>query len=252
MRTYLLIFFSAIIIQSCSSPEKKVETTDSTTVMDSSTAVDSVVTETKNTPVVFKGLYTFGNEVRTFRDCKGNNTLYWVVDSSASLQDKYEKTNRFPSYPYESVYAEIKGYLSGKSTMGYASEYENVLVVTDIIKVEPKNFRTECYNYEFIALGNEPFWSVDIIPQERRIVFKDAGLEKATEFRYAPAKISGDVHRYEATSAGNKKIIVVIRKEKCSDGMSDREYNYSAEVIVNGTIYKGCAIKKGDKFPDHP
>ncbi|MEJ7692889.1 hypothetical protein [Daejeonella sp.] len=250
MRTYALILFTAIIIQSCSSPQKRADTSDSISVTDSAIAVDSTIAVIEKTPVVFKGLYTFGNEVRTLRDCSGSQTVYWVNDSIASLRDKYEKTNRFPSYPYESVYAEVRGYLSGKSRLGYASEYENVLVVTEIIKLEPKNFRTACYNYEFIALGNEPFWSVDIIPQEKRIIFKDVGQERALEFIYASAKVSGEVYRYEATSARNNKIAVVIRKEKCSDGMSDRQYNYAAEVTVNGTIYKGCAIKKGDKFTE--
>ena len=250
MRTYILIFIAAIIIQSCSSPQKQVETPDSTTVTDSATAVDSTVTAITKTPVIFKGLYTFGHEVRTFRDCSGRQTVYWVNDSIAGLRDKYENTNRFPSYPYESVYAEVRGYLSGKSSLDYASEYENVLVVTEVIKVEAKNFRTDCYNYEFIALGNEPFWSVDIIPDEQRIVLKEVGIEKAREFIYAAAKVSEGIHRYETTNSAKDKLVVVIREEKCSDGMSDRQYNYSAEVTVNGTIYKGCAIKKGDKFMD--
>lgn len=249
MKTYTLIFISAIVIQSCSSPQQKVEITDSITIADSTNKTDSVVKEKINSPLMFKGLYTYGNEVRTFRDCSGNKTVYWVVDSSASLQTRYKKTNRFPAYPYESVYAEVKGYLTGKSNMGYASEYENVLVVTEIIKVEPKNFRTACYNYEFIALGNEPFWSVDIIPDEKRILFKNVGQEKAVEFIYKPASVSAGVYRCEATSPSNKKIVVVIRKEKCSDGMSDRQYNYSAQVTIDGTVFKGCAIKKGDNFP---
>jgi uncharacterized membrane protein len=229
-----------------------VETSDSTTVADSAIAVDSSVTEITKTPVVFKGLYTFGHEVRTFRDCSGRQTVYWVNDSIASMREKYENTNRFPSYPYESVYAEVKGYLSGKSNLGYASEYENVLVVTEIIKVEPKNFRTECYNYEFIALGNEPFWSVDINPDEKRIVLKEVGIEKAREFPYVVAKGGGSEYHYETTNSAKDKLIVVIRREPCSDGMSDRKYKYSAEVTINGTLYKGCAIKKGDQFADQP
>jgi len=258
MKSYLLIFFAVVIIQSCSSPQKQIETSDSTTtinsptVTDSSVNFDSELSEKEKIPVLFKGLYTFGHEVRTFQQCGDSEKVYWVNDSITSLRDKYEKTNRFPSYPYESVYAEVKGYLSGKSKLGYASEYENVLVVTEIIKVEAKNFRTDCYNYEFIALGNEPFWSVDIIPNERRIVFKNVGEEKALEFIYAPAKVNGGVHRYEAKSPSNKKLVVEIRQEKCSDGMSDRQYKYSAEVTIDGKIYKGCAIKKGDKFTDMP
>jgi uncharacterized membrane protein len=38
----------------------------------------------------------------------------------------------------------------------------------------------------------------------------------------------------------------LIKKEKCSDGMSDRSYNFSAEIAINGETLKGCAIKKGD------
>src|SRR5688500_14809063 len=111
MRNYILIFVTAIIIQSCNGPQKQVETLDSTTVTDSTTISDSTIVTDSATPddsrpitpvekkasVVFKGLYTFGNEVRTLRDCKGSQTVYWVNDSIGSLQAKYEKTNRFPS-----------------------------------------------------------------------------------------------------------------------------------------------------------
>jgi len=254
MRTYIFIFFAIFTIHSCSSPQNRIETSDSTTFIDSVSVVgstkivDSKVAVKEKKPVLFKGLYTFGNEVRTFRDCNGSQPVYWVNDSIASLRDKYEKTNRFPSYPYESVYAEVRGYLSGKSSLGYASEYEKVLVVTEIVKLEAKNFRTDCYQYEFIALGNEPFWSLEIIPSERRIVFKNVGQEKALEFIYAPAKVEAGVHRYEATSRSNAKLVVEIRQEKCSDGMSERKYNFSSKVTLNGKVYRGCAIKKGDVF----
>ncbi|WP_276348664.1 hypothetical protein [Daejeonella sp. JGW-45] len=246
MKTSILLFCAAFILQACNTPDKQTHTADSVkTVVKDETQADTV-------PTIFKGLYTFGNEINTFRHCGSPEKVYWVNDSLASLRDHYEKTHRFPSYPYESVYAEVKGYLAGKSKLGYASGYENVLIVTDIIKVEAKNFRTECYNYEFIILGNEPFWSVDIIPGEQRIVLKDVGVEKVHEFIYSPALIKEGVHRYEATNPANDKLIVLIREEKCSDGMSDRQYNYSAEVNFNGKIYKGCAIKKGDSFPDRP
>lgn len=246
MRQYILVLLIIFIFQACTSPEKHAAKTDSTNVVERTDAqVDTASS-------LFKGLYTFGNEVNTFQACGAPGKVYWVNDSLTSLRGPYEKTNRFPSYPYESVYAEVRGYLAGKSKLGYASEYENVLVVTDIVKVEAKNFRTECFNYEFIVLGNEPFWSLDIIPGEKRIVFKNVGLEKVTEFIYAPAKVEGNVYKYEATSPSNEKLVAIIRKEKCSDGMSDRPYNYSAEITVNGQAFKGCAIKKGDIFPDQP
>lgn len=239
------MFMTALLFQACASSEKKIPAADTVSVK---TSTDTVISKT---PITFKGLYTFGNEVNTFTEC-ANQQVYWVNDSLVDMHKPYEESVRFLSYPYESVYAEVKGYLSGKSSEGYASEYENVLVITEIIKIEAKNFRTDCYNYEFIAMGNEPFWSLDIIPSEKRMVLKDVAEEKVMEFFYSPARISGDTYQYSTTKPKNDKLEVLIRKEKCSDGMSDRQYNYSAEIRLNGKIFKGCAIRKGEIFDDRP
>jgi uncharacterized membrane protein len=127
-----------------------------------------------------------------------------------------------------------------------------VLVVTEIIKSEAKNLRTDCYEYEFIALGTEPFWSVDIVPTEHQIVLKDLGENKVYQFPYQPANIGGGVHRFEASNGAKDRLVVVIREEPCSDGMSDNTYQYSAEVVINGRTLKGCAIKKGDNLGTQP
>ena len=246
MRNYILLFITGLFLQACNSSENNNHADDSAA---SKIRVD---THINKTPLSFKGLYTFGHEVNTFQDCMADQKVYWVNDSLADMRKPYEDANKFMTYPYESVYAEVKGYLSGKSRMGYASEYENVLVVTEITKLESKTFRTDCYNYEFIALGNEPFWSLEIIPDEKRIVLKDMGIEKVQEFIYKPAVLGESLYHYEARNPKNEKLEVLMRKEKCSDGMSDREYNYSAEIRLSGRILKGCAIKKGEIFNDRP
>ena len=197
MRNYILLFITGLFLQACNSAENKNHAADS------AAGKMRVDTSINKTPISFKGLYAFGNEVNTFEDCR-------------------------------------------------ASEYENVLVVTEITKLEPKNFRTDCYNYEFIALGNEPFWSLEIIPAEKRIVLKDMGMEKVQEFIYKSAVLGEGLYQYEVRNPKNEKLVVIIRKEKCSDGMSDRQYNYSVEISLNGRILKGCAIKKGEVFNDRP
>lgn len=90
---------------------------------------------------------------------------------------------------------------------------------------------------DFIGTGTEPFWGLEL------------DFDKA--FRFVP--VSGDSLNtppvfglekngtliYDAkTEAG--QLIVQIKKEPCSDGMSDREYQYSVVAIVNGEEYKGC------------
>ena len=244
MRKTVFMLFIMALFASCNSQkatDKQADTTQASHTDISPPPVDK-------TPVTFKGMYTFGNEVNTFRDCS-NQVTYWVNDSLADLQKPYEQVMQHLSYPHESAYAEVKGYLSGRSTLGYASEYENVLVVTEVIKLEAKNLKTDCYDYEFIALGNEPFWALDIVPTEQQMVFKNVGENKVYRFPYQPANIGGGVYRFETSNEAKDKLVVVIREEACSDGMSDNTYRYSAEVVLNGITLKGCAVKKGDVPP---
>lgn len=230
----------SVLFISCNSSTPNGEESESAP----SASRDSLMGSANKAPVTFRGLYTFGNEVNTFRDCSTQQT-YWVNDSLTPLRKPYEQTLKSLTYPYESVYAELKGYLAGKSRLGYASEYENVLIVTEIIKLEAKNLRTDCYDYEFIALGNEPFWAVDIIPAEEQIVLKDVGENKVYQFPYQPATVIDGMNRFETSNGAKDKLVIVIREESCSDGMSDNQYEYAAEVAINGRTLKGCAVKKG-------
>ena len=44
------------------------------------------------------------------------------------------------------------------------------------------------------------------------------------------------------------KIIISITKQPCSDGMSEKKYNYKVEVVLNGNKYSGCAIAYGENI----
>ena len=252
MKRYWLLVTVLLLFLSCNRKKVRLypppdEVKDTSVINPEPVQLDTISNKISN----FKGLYTYGDEVSTFRDCK-TGKIYWLTDSSKKMSKLYLAVHRSPAYPYESVYAEIKGYLKGKSSLGYASEYENELVAKSVIKVEGKNYKTACYPYEFIALGNEPFWSVDIIPVEERIILKDAGEEKVYQFPYKKAVVTGDVFRYSVTNSKNDKLILTIRKSNCSDGMSDRKYLYSAEVTINDKLLKGCAIRKNDQLKDNP
>lgn len=242
-RTYWLLLFTFGMLATCQRKVKFNPPPDEV-------KVDSgiVLIDTASNIRSFKGMYIHGNEVSTFRDCT-TGKVYWLTDSTGRMVKLYENATKTLAYPYESVYAEVQGHLRGKSETGYASEFENELIVKDIIRVQPKNFRTECYAYEFIALGNEPFWSLEIIPIEERIVLKDVGAGKVYQFPCISSSSKDGIIRYEATSFDKKsKIDIRIKKESCSDGMSDQKYNYSSTVIIDGKILNGCVVKKGDRI----
>jgi uncharacterized membrane protein len=233
-----------------------------TSVQQDSTAIDTLgldgtLTDTTlSTPApktasrelrTFTGLYILGDEVNTFRNCSVSSEVYWVEDESKQLAEQYKKAKGYLSYPYESVVVEVEGYLKGKSDQGYASEYPNVLVVTKVKSATPKSFNTDCFLYEFIALGNEPFWSLEINPAERIIALKDVAAEKTYVFPYKPATVTTNAFVYESSNGQKELIRVLIHRKVCSDGMSDRKYNYSAQVTLNNKSFSGCAIKKGEK-----
>jgi hypothetical protein len=168
MINFKFIVFAGVILTSCTLDKPKDSGNDAT----AKTIEEKPAKVIVKTPVSFKGLYQYSKEANILQDCNDPNKIYWINDSLANMSEAYKKATQFLSYPGETAYAEVKGYLAGKAISGDASDYENVLVVTSVNKLDQKNFRTDCYNYEFITLGNEPFWSVDIIPANQKIILK--------------------------------------------------------------------------------
>lgn len=252
MKTFTILVFLIILI-GCRSNVQNDKAADTDAI--DTFAPDGTITDTSeviptekpsNDIKTFRGLYTSGNEVSTFRLCENPGRVYRLEDESKKVASSYKKAQGFLSYPYESIYLEVKGYLKGKSNIGYAGEYENVLAVTDVITAVQKSFSTNCFVYEFVALGNEPFWSLDIIPAEKIIALKDLAADKTYVFPYKAAKLTENSFIYDLFNDKKETMKVVITKQTCSDGMSDREYQYSSQVSINGKLLKGCAIKKGN------
>jgi len=82
--------------------------------------------------VVFKGVYSFGPEVKSFKDCD-NGQEFWVKDSSAQLELKYSQLDF--EKPYVPVYVEVEGIKIHSDKEGMGSEYDSTLVVKKLIKI---------------------------------------------------------------------------------------------------------------------
>jgi hypothetical protein len=85
-----------------------------------------------NTLQPFKGLYSCGPELKTFKDCDGIHE-YWVTDNSAQLELKYSQMNF--EKPYEPVYVEVEGTKIVSGSEGMGSEYDSTLVVKRVLKI---------------------------------------------------------------------------------------------------------------------
>lgn len=96
---------------------------------------------------------------------------------------------------------------------------------------------------EFIVRGTEPFWAVNV--GRRGIVYTTPDAKPQTFPYVAPIAAQGrplDLVRVYRFRGSNN--VLVLRKGACSDGMSDKQYPYSATLVMGNTVREGCAEKQ--------
>jgi copper homeostasis protein (lipoprotein) len=81
---------------------------------------------------VFKGVYSFGPEVKLFTD-ENSGHEFWVTDSSEQLELQYSQL-KFEK-PYEPVYIEVEGIKKHSDKDGLGAEYDSTIVVKKLIKI---------------------------------------------------------------------------------------------------------------------
>jgi len=185
----------------------------------------------------YKGVYHPGQFINA-----DNSELFIFNDSvQKKLDSLYNKILPAP-YPNQTVFMSFAGVSDSFPTnTGF-----NVSSVNKI-SLEFKNAFNSAIPYDYWCMGNEPFWQVQISEKENLIDFYDPMIPKFYHFSFSKAEINGNTSQYDAEDkANNNKIRITVTKEKCSDGMSERNYNYKSEVILNDKTYHGCAMAFDD------
>ncbi|MCO6480174.1 MAG: hypothetical protein J5I94_26275 [Phaeodactylibacter sp.] len=88
----------------------------------------------------------------------------------------------------------------------------------------------------YTAMGNEPFWSVQI--KDGGITFRTPEKEPVT-YPYQPPQQRGGQTVF-TSKAGNSSIKVLIKEEPCTDTMSGEKFPYTVEATKDGKTYYGC------------
>lgn len=192
--------------------------------------------------VIVKGIYTYSSKLSSFMECGDDSTIYRLSDPDSLLGTPAREFQFFPS-DRNSVFAELEAVKLPPQDKGTGAEYDSLLKVVKVLNVSAKNFRTDCFPYDFWCLGNEPFWSVEISGGENLIRLTDMGTESAYYYQYTEPVIEGDNYTYDIPAeAGQPSLKIIVKKEECSDGMSDRNYDHSVTVHAGDRTLKGCAI----------
>jgi len=98
------------------------------------------------------------------------------------------------------------------------------------------------------AIGAEPFWNLTI--DGGRLGFREPDQASA---RTGSARRSlGDGGLQLAGTLAGETLRATIVAGRCSDGMSDRVYPYTASVRIGERLLSGCAWPTDNPPGDHP
>lgn len=93
---------------------------------------------------------------------------------------------------------------------------------------------------ELLALGEEPFWSVEINPN-RYMRFRN--VDGDSLLAPVPQRLTdtNGSFRYDAqTEAG--RLLVIFRADSCRSSMSGQVFPYHVQVEAKGKLYSGCGV----------
>lgn len=98
---------------------------------------------------------------------------------------------------------------------------------------------------DFVASGNEPFWSLEI-NVDQNLTFKileGDSITIATPYGVKVKDVAAISYKVET---GRKAIEVIIYDKPCEDGMSGKEFPKSVEVNYGGKRFNGCGSYLSD------
>jgi len=89
------------------------------------------------------------------------------------------------------------------------------------------------------ALGNEPFWHVDVAAAA--VLVGRLGLEDLEFAVTGPTAADGI--RTWAGEGGGHRFELVVTEDECADTMADRTYPFTARLVLDGQEMRGCALE---------
>ena len=93
-------------------------------------------------------------------------------------------------------------------------------------------------NQPLRALGTEPFWAVEITPQDLAYTAVDAAEVRASN---PGPTVQGTTAVYAAAAPDGTALVVTLIATECSDGMSELVYPLTARVELGAQTLNGCA-----------
>ncbi len=250
----------AIILISCNeSPqsEKPVVVKDTTKIQDTIIVKDSIMNSTiaDSLPLgAYQGIFPC-------KDCDGiQQTILFNADKTFKEEQmiwskneppkKSEGTWRLKNGKIELTQNNkpVINFVKKRDTLfavningvGVNNSSKYVLTKRNLARNNPAWDKKRLQGADFAAIGNEPFWDLEI-NYEKSISFKLADWKQAVTTSIEKPLLDKDSTIYKLKSDTIKWTITIF-PQFCNDGMSDYLYQYKVNVKYNGILYKGCGV----------
>lgn len=106
-------------------------------------------------------------------------------------------------------------------------------------EAQVRNERAADFPANLQAIGTEPFWSVKV---EGNVLAYTTPETLHTPRRLQATRSNDAEGLHLAGGNDGVEFRLDVRREACSDGMSDREYPFSVSFMLGGDTMKGCAF----------
>jgi uncharacterized membrane protein len=189
---------------------------------------------------VVRGHYVFGHEVRSLRPC-GEDDAVWVVDRTSLLNDLHDELTSGHT-PYAEIFVVAAGRIGPPLEEGFGADYPGTLTVEDVIYVATEGFGCDFDLNRFVyrALGNEPFWMVEVLPTEMRLT--RPGKPDLIWSDLNKRETAGGVV-FHATGGDLPAVEFLIEKRSSRDTMSGAYFGLSATLVLDGQTFAGPALR---------
>ncbi|MBL7774840.1 MAG: hypothetical protein JNK89_02500, partial [Saprospiraceae bacterium] len=185
---------------------------------------------TAQAPQTYRGLYRLWTGRRVFFDCAAGQE-YPIGTAPALLDSLYREACAPAPCPGEPAYAVLQGRLQN-----------GALQVIRVDSLLTRNRRNNCRPVDFWCTGTEPFWLLVISEKEKAMYWKQLGEPEGRTFPWAAPETAEGRWSYTSTQPETGQTLRAhIRREPCSDGMSDRVFQYSVEIQLGEQRLRGCA-----------
>lgn len=252
--------FMLVIIACNPAPAPLPAPTGTTSSADTPFSATTIETDEQDTPVSFVPGYYTG--IIPCSDCRNiSRKVLFLADHGFHLKDEFNGRDKAPvemegrwlttndqlqllvnNVVTKRFAVANKGLkelsMTGAPVALYQNSYlsRNSIGADNIAWMEKK-----AAGIDFFALGNEPFWLMEI-DKEKQISFLQIDSSQPAVFPYVEALQQNGQYIFN-TMRGADSMQIVITPQFCSDGMSDNWYEYKVDLKYNGNAYGGCGVK---------